>query len=112
MRRGPGTLPAAQALWMATRNGANALGLEQEIGSVEVGKRADLVLIDAAAPHMAPGPDPFSTIVYAGRPTDVRMVMVDGRILVDDGICLHMDSAEVAATARDEAGRLAARAGL
>ena len=57
---------------MATREGARALGLESEIGSIEVGKRADLILIDAT------GPDPYSTIVYASRGTDVRTTIVDG----------------------------------
>jgi 5-methylthioadenosine/S-adenosylhomocysteine deaminase len=112
MQQGPGSLTARTALWMATRNGARALGLEAEIGSVEVGKRADLVLIDRSAGHLATNPDPYSAIVYAGRPTDVRMTMVDGAVLVSDGQPLQLDAEEVAATARLEAGRLAGRAGL
>jgi 5-methylthioadenosine/S-adenosylhomocysteine deaminase len=110
--RGPGSLPAQTALWMATRNGARALGLASEIGSVEVGKRADLILVDTSAPHLATAVDPYSAIVYAGRPEDVRLTMVDGEILVRDGRALQLDAGEVAADARMEARRLAGRAGL
>jgi cytosine/adenosine deaminase-related metal-dependent hydrolase len=112
MRREPGVLPAREVLWMATRSGARALGLETEVGSIEPGKRADLILIDHANVHMAPSPDPFSAVVYAARPTDVRMTMVDGEIRVRDGVPVHLDEPDIAATARDEARRLAARAGL
>jgi 5-methylthioadenosine/S-adenosylhomocysteine deaminase len=111
-RTQPGTLPARQAVWMATRNGARALGLEDEIGSVEVGKRADLILVARDSPHVAPDPDPFSTVVYAAQPADVRMTMVDGEVLVRDGAFARLDRAQVAADARREAGALAARASL
>ena len=70
---------------MATRAGARTLGLEDEIGSIEVGKRADLIVVDRDRPHLAPGPDPYSTLVYAARGTDVRTTIVDGEVLVDDG---------------------------
>ena len=69
---------------MATREGARALGLEAEIGSIEAGKRADLILIDRHQPHLALATDPYSTIVYAARGTDVRTTIVDGQVLVDD----------------------------
>jgi 5-methylthioadenosine/S-adenosylhomocysteine deaminase len=112
MRKSPGSLSARDVLWMATRNGARALGLDSEIGSIEAGKRADLIVVDAAAPHLAPAPDPFSTIVYAARPGDVRLTMVDGRILVRDHESAHLDTAEIARRARDEARALARRAGI
>jgi len=112
VRLGPGTLPARQALWMATRNGARTLGLEQEIGSIQVGRRADLVLVDARAPHLQPRPDPFSTIVYAARPADVRMTMVDGELLVDEFELTKVDPRQIADEARREAAALAVRAGL
>src|SRR5688500_16481891 len=112
IRVGPGTLPAKQALWMATRNGARALGLEREIGSIQVGRRADLVLIDRHGPHLAPDADPFSTIVYAARPDDVSLTMVDGRILMQRGSALELDAAEIAADAAREARSLVAPAGL
>ena len=112
VRRHPGALTARQVLWMATRNGARTLGLEREIGSVEPGKRADLILIDRDRPHLAPAPDPYSTIVYAARPDDVRMTMVDGVIVVQDFAPTRVDPEAVAADARSEARALAARAGL
>ena len=112
MRLGPGALPARTALWMATRNGARAMGLDTEVGSIEVGKKADLILVESQAAHLAPSPDPLSALVYAARATDVRLTMVDGHVLVRDGRAVALDAAEIARTARDEARRLAARAGL
>jgi 5-methylthioadenosine/S-adenosylhomocysteine deaminase len=112
VRLEPGRLPARAVLRMATRNGARALGMESELGSIEVGKKADLVVVDAQAGHLTPSPDPFSAIVYAARATDVRLTMVDGRILVRDGVLVDLDQAEIAATARNEARLLAARAGI
>ena len=112
VRRHPGALTARQVLWMATRNGARTLGLEGEIGSVEAGKRADLILIDRDRPHLAPAPDPYSTIVYAARPDDVRMTMVDGVIVVRDFAPTRVDPEAVASEARNEARALAVRAGL
>src|SRR5262245_43441076 len=81
VRLGPGALPAQDVVWMATREGARAVGLESEIGSIEPGKRADLILIDRDRPHVAPDSDPWSTIVYGSRGTDVRLTMVDGEVL-------------------------------
>jgi cytosine/adenosine deaminase-related metal-dependent hydrolase len=112
MRNGPGSLTARQVVWMATRNGARTLGLEHEIGSIQVGRRADLILIDRSQPHLQPGPDPYSTIVYAAGPSDVRMTMVDGEILVDEHALARMDEREIGATARNEGRALASRAGL
>ena len=112
VRHAPGALTARDALWMATREGARALGLEEEIGSIEPGKRADLILIERDRAHLAPDVDPWSTLVYAARGTDVRLTMVDGEILVRDFALTRMDAAEVAADARHAAAELAARAGL
>jgi 5-methylthioadenosine/S-adenosylhomocysteine deaminase len=97
---------------MATRNGARTLGLDADIGSIEPAKHADLILVSRNRPHMAPDADPFSSIVYAARPDDVRMTMVDGEILVRDFASTRMDGAAVAAAAREQARALAARAGL
>jgi 5-methylthioadenosine/S-adenosylhomocysteine deaminase len=110
VRSGPGALTARDALWMATREGARALGLEDELGSLEPGKRADLIVVDRDRPHLAPDPDPWSTIVYAARGTDVRLTMVDGDILVRDFTPVRFDPLEVAADARHGAAQLAARA--
>jgi 5-methylthioadenosine/S-adenosylhomocysteine deaminase len=111
-RLGPGALTAQDVLVMATRGGARALGQDAAIGSIEPGKRADLILVDADAPHLAPGTDPWSTLVYAARGTDVRLTVVDGRILVEDGIPTGFDAAAVTADARQAARTLLGRAGL
>jgi 5-methylthioadenosine/S-adenosylhomocysteine deaminase len=108
VRLGPGALPARDVLWMATREGARALGIEQEIGSIERGKRADLILVDRDRPHLAPDRDPYSTLVYAARGSDVRLAMVDGVALVDEFGLTRIDRAEVVSDARRAASELMA----
>jgi len=82
-RLGAEALPAGQVLELATVGGARALGLEDEIGAITVGKRADLLVMDLRGPHVTPpGADPVSHLVYAACPSDVRDVFVDGRALV------------------------------
>ena len=110
MRLQPGVLAARDALWMATRAGARTLGLEDEIGALEVGKRADIIVVDRDRPHLAPGPDPYSTLVYAARGADVRMTMVGGDVLVDEFVPTRIDRAAVVEDAREAARDLAARA--
>jgi cytosine/adenosine deaminase-related metal-dependent hydrolase len=112
MRREPGALPAREVLWMATRAGARTLGVDDEIGSLEAGKKADVIVVERNRPHLSPGPDPYSTLVYAARGSDVRTTIVDGELLVDDFMSLRVDRAEVAAEARRAARDLASRAGL
>jgi 5-methylthioadenosine/S-adenosylhomocysteine deaminase len=112
MRSRPGILPARDVLWMATRAGARTLGLEDEIGSLEPGKRADLIVVDRDRPHLAPGPDPYSTLVYAARGSDVRATIVDGQLLVDEFVPLRVDRVQVAVEARAAAHELAGRAGV
>jgi 5-methylthioadenosine/S-adenosylhomocysteine deaminase len=112
LRAGPGTLPAREVLAMATRRGAAALGLEREIGQVAPGFRADLILVRRGQPHQAPAPDPYATLVYATRPSDVRTVLVDGDVLIAEGVPTRWDPAQLVATAESEARALAARAGI
>jgi 5-methylthioadenosine/S-adenosylhomocysteine deaminase len=112
MRRQPGVLPARDVVWMATRAGARTLGLDGEIGSIETGKRADIIVVDCDRPHLAPGPEPYSTLVYAARGSDVRTTIVDGEVLVDGFAPTRVDPAHVAADARAAGRDLAARAGL
>jgi len=107
VRLGPGALPARHVVWMATRAGARTLGLDEEIGSLEIGKRADVIVVDRGQPHAAPGADPYSTIVYALRGSDVRTTIVDGEVLVDDGAHTRLDPAEIVAEARAAAHLLA-----
>lgn len=112
MRRRPGVLPARDVVWMATRGGARTLGLERDIGSIETGKRADVIVVDRDRPHLAPGPEPYSALVYAARGSDVRTTIVDGDLLVHDFTPLHIDRIEVVESARMAARDLAGRAEL
>ena len=112
VRRAPGALTARDALWMATREGARALGLEDEIGSIEAGKRADLILVDRDRAHLAPDADPWSSLVYAARGTDVRLTMVDGEILVDGFALSRMDGPAIVREARSAAREVAQRADI
>src|SRR4051812_49247995 len=112
VRKAPGALTARDAIWMATREGARALGLEQEIGSIEPGKRADLIVVERDRPHLMPDRDPWSTLAFSARGTDVRLTMVDGEVLVDRFELTGIDARAVSADARRAAAGLAARAGI
>lgn len=108
----PLIVPAETVLEMATINGARALGLEHEIGSLEVGKKADLVLIDLNRLHTTPAINPVSTLVYAATGGEVDLVMVDGRIVVQGGNLLTMNEQEVIQQAQQHANALYRRAGI
>ena len=111
VRHQPGVLPARDVLWMATRAGARTLGLDADIGSIEVGKRADLIVVGRDRPHLATSPDPFSTLVYCATGADVRTTIVDGEVLVNDGEPVYLDRAEIVGTARAAVRELLERAG-
>jgi 5-methylthioadenosine/S-adenosylhomocysteine deaminase len=87
----PRAIPARAALEMATIDGARALGLDRQIGSLEPGKRADLLIVSVAAPRQTPMYDPLSHLVYVTRGDDVRTTIVNGRILMRDRQVLTMD---------------------
>jgi 5-methylthioadenosine/S-adenosylhomocysteine deaminase len=112
VRAAPGILPARDVVHMATRAGALTLGLEGDIGSLEPGKRADLIVVDRDRPHLATGPDPYSTLVYAATASDVRTTVVDGEVLVDDFAPVRVDRTEIVAAARLAAHEVASRAGV
>lgn len=96
---GPRAVPAQQALEMATIAGAEALGLADEIGTIEVGKRADLAILDMNGLHTTGGDDPVSRVVYSARAHDVVAVLVDGRFVKRDGKLLVADEEEIRAKA-------------
>ncbi|MFN7914593.1 MAG: 5'-deoxyadenosine deaminase [Vicinamibacterales bacterium] len=112
VRLQPGALTARDALWMATRAGARTLGLEHEIGSIEVGKKADLISVRRQDVHLAPDTDPYSTLVYASRGSDVRTTIVDGVVLVDGGEPVRTSRLDVSAAAAEAARTVASRAGI
>jgi len=89
--KNPAVLPAVELVRMATINGARALQLDHMIGSLEVGKRADIVILDADSPSLTPNFDPHTTIATCVTRADVRHVIVDGHIVVRDRKCLTID---------------------
>jgi 5-methylthioadenosine/S-adenosylhomocysteine deaminase len=107
---GADALPARRVLRMATIDGARALGLGQETGSLEAGKRADVILVELDRLHLTPRPDIVSAIVYAAQATDVRTVLIDGRIVMREGELTTMSEREVIAEASEQAKHLFQRA--
>jgi cytosine/adenosine deaminase-related metal-dependent hydrolase len=109
-RDGAGALAAREAFEIATLGGARALGLGDQIGSVEVGKRADLLVVDARE-HL-PNGDVYTTLVYSCRGSDVRTVLVDGKLVVQDGRLLTLDAEAVRREAVVQRDALVNRADL
>jgi len=109
---GPGMLSAKHALRMLTIDGARLLGVHDQQGSIEVGKRADLICVRRYGLHAAPALDPIGTLVYATRATDVQHVLIDGEFAVRDFELQTLDAASVVANARKQALPLLRRAGL
>ncbi len=95
VRLDPLAVPAIAALEMATIGGARALGLDTKIGSLEVGKRADVAIIDLDEDSLVPLYDPVSHLAYAIEAADVRTVIVDGRIIVDERALVTADDGEI-----------------
>jgi cytosine/adenosine deaminase-related metal-dependent hydrolase len=100
-----------EVLELATRGGAEALGLGAVTGSLEAGKQADVIVLDVSGPHLAPNEDrdPYATIVHAGRATDVRLTLVSGRVLYREGTWTTLDAERAAGESRAEARRLRGR---
>lgn len=110
---GPEVLPARRALRMATIDGARAMGLDSEIGSLEVGKKADVVLLNLKELHSSPRPeDVISSVVYSAVAADIKTVLIDGRFLLRDGRLTTLDESTVIDEAHQEAAKLVNRAGL
>ena len=91
----PVNMGAATVLKMATVWGAKVLGLEKEIGTIEVGKKADILTVDLNKPHLVPLYNPMSTIVYSASGSDVKDVIVNGRVLMKDRMFTALDAEEV-----------------
>ena len=104
----PRAIPAAAALEMATIEGARAIGMEKELGSLEPGKRADIIVVSMASPRQTPMYDPISHLVYVTRGDDVTTTIVNGRVLMRDRKVLTLDSGQVLAEARAYAEKVRA----
>ncbi len=101
-------LPAAQVVRFATTDAAAALGLGDKIGSLEAGKRADVILIDLERPHLTPMYDVYSHLVYAVGRDDVRTVIINGRTIFREGRFTELDEAAVMAEVEEIAGEIRA----
>ena len=104
-------IDAAKALHWATGNGAAALGLGDEIGAIEVGKKADLILLDGGAPNLAPVIDGYGIVVHGASGLNVDSVVIDGKILLRDGRPVGFDGAAIVAEAQAVAESLWRRYG-
>jgi 5-methylthioadenosine/S-adenosylhomocysteine deaminase len=96
----PRAVPARKALEMATIDGARALGMDREIGSIQAGKRADLIAVSMTSARQTPMYDPLSHLVYVTRGDDVRTTIVNGRVLMRDRKVLTLDESRVLSEAR------------
>ncbi|MGZ4453588.1 MAG: amidohydrolase family protein [Nocardioides sp.] len=103
---------AQEAFEMATIGGARALRMEDSIGSLEVGKKADLVVLDGAGPTLANVHDPYQAVVFVAGSREVKEVWVDGALSVADGDVVTVDVAEIVTRSRPLAAELVTRAGL
>lgn len=105
-------LPAGKTLEMVTVDAAKALGMEDEIGSLDVGKKADIILIDWFRPHMAPMNMPLYRVAYFANGNDVSTVLVNGRVLMRDREVVSVNEEEVLLMAEREAQAAITRMGL
>ncbi len=106
---GPENLPARRLLSLATREAAAALGMEAEIGSIAVGKQADLALFDLETVATVPGDDPITQLVYSAGRENLRHLFVRGECLVRDGRLTHWDEQTLVQNAREQSRRLRRR---
>lgn len=111
-REDPVALTAPQVLEMATIGGARAIGLGDEIGSIEVGKRADLAVMAFDNPFVTPVHDPVSALVYAALGSEARWVVIDGAVVMADGHLPEFDEGDVRARVVTAARDLARRADI
>lgn len=112
VRDDPTAVPAETVLEMATVNGAKALGLEDKVGSLEVGKEADFAVVDTRAVHLQPWQSPVSAVVYSATGRDVEMVVVAGRVVVQGGKLVSMHEEAIWKEGAKRAKEIVKRAGL
>jgi len=111
-RRSAKACTAIEALEMATIAGAKAIGRDHELGSIEPGKLADIVLLDLNKPHTAPTHSLLSNIVFAANPSNVQTVMIGGRVVLQNNKVLGVDEAEIISRVHKRAPEIRARLGL
>lgn len=111
-RRDVNAIPAETALEMGTINGATALGLSDDLGSIEVGKKADLVLFDTRRPEWRTIFNPVNNLVYSADGRSVHTVIVDGRVVVEDHLPLFVDEGQLIQKVQELGENLLARTGI
>jgi 5-methylthioadenosine/S-adenosylhomocysteine deaminase len=104
----PTVLPAYQVLELATTGGARCLGLDQEIGQLKPGYKADVILVDLNKPHLSPRHDLAAHLVYAALASDVHTVIADGKILMQAGQVLTLREKEIIEQVEERARKLVA----
>jgi 5-methylthioadenosine/S-adenosylhomocysteine deaminase len=109
---GPQVIPADRALRMATTDGAKALGLENQIGTLEAGKLADVTVVNLNELHSSPYSDPISALVYSAQTADVRSVVIAGKLVMNDRKLLTLNEESVLQDANRERVELLKRAGI
>jgi cytosine/adenosine deaminase-related metal-dependent hydrolase len=106
----PLSMSAETVLEMATLNGAKAVGLQDQVGSIEPGKKADLIIVTMRRPHLIPTFNPVSHIAYAALGADVDTTIVDGKILMENRRLTTLDEDRIIENASERAARLLERA--
>ena len=99
-------MDAPGVLRMATLNGAKALGFESEIGAIEKGMKADIILIDTDKPHLCPLNDPVAAVVYSAQGSDIDTVIIDGVVVMEKGELKTIDEEKVKFMVRETAKRV------
>lgn len=107
-RMDPRALPAEQVVEMATIGGARALHLDRQIGSLEPGKKADIIIIDTTAPHATPMYNVYSELVYALKAADVHTVVIAGKIVMENRQMLTLNEPEILAKAEEYKKKISA----
>ncbi len=106
LERDPAAFTAYDAVEMATLGGAKVLGMQDEIGSLQPGKKADIAILETWRPHLVPNHDPLALVAYSMLPGDVAMTLVDGKVVYENGRLLTMDGGEVMRKAAEASARL------
>jgi 5-methylthioadenosine/S-adenosylhomocysteine deaminase len=111
-RLDPTVMPAQSVLEMATLGGARVLGMEKEIGSLEVGKKADVIILDLNKPHLQPVYNIVSHLVYSATGADVRDVIIDGKVIMENRRLLTLDEEEILRKAKKWGEKISTKSGI
>jgi len=105
-------MPAPTVLEMATLGGAGVLGMEKEIGSLEAGKKADVIVLELNRPHLQPLFNLVSHLVYSATGADVRDVIIDGKVIMENRKLLTLDEEEILRKAKEWGGKIKTKSGI